>query len=254
MNYIKQLTLFFNKAAADPKLSPTHMSLFLALFQTWNQARFPKKITIIRDDIMHLSKIHSKATYHKAMAYLHSNQYINYQPSYNPLKGSEIDFFPKKTTNQIATNEPVQILNTKPINEPSNKLYTNIIQDNICSHTSVKKNVDASHKSKQSNPYTAAQNEFLLKNKETEIPPAQGLVEEYFINKKSDKKEALKFFNHYTANGWLVGGKSPMKNWKASANNWLANSSKFETNGNNKYGSRAKQLHTKPTKNYFEPL
>ena len=32
--------------------------------------------------------------------------------------------------------------------------------------------------------------------------------------------EAEKFYNHFTSNGWKVGGKAPMKNWKAAAKNW----------------------------------
>jgi len=132
MNYIKQLTLFFNKSTSDPNLTPTHLSLFMALFQTWNQSRFPQQIQIIRDDMMRLSKINSKATYHKAMAYLHAQRYINYKPSYNPLKGSQISFFPKEEPQSSTADEPVQNLTTRPLNEPYSKLSsTNIITDNI---------------------------------------------------------------------------------------------------------------------------
>ena len=40
---------------------------------------------------------------------------------------------------------------------------------------------------------------------------------------QSAEVEAEKFMNHYTSNGWLIGGKSPMKDWKASVRNWLIN-------------------------------
>ncbi len=33
-------------------------------------------------------------------------------------------------------------------------------------------------------------------------------------------QEALKFFHHYEANGWLVGGRTPMHNWKAACHSW----------------------------------
>ena len=36
-----------------------------------------------------------------------------------------------------------------------------------------------------------------------------------------------KFYNYFESNGWLVGGRSKMKNWKAAANNWMLNSKKF---------------------------
>ncbi|WP_185126785.1 hypothetical protein [Chryseobacterium taklimakanense] len=59
------------------------------------------------------------------------------------------------------------------------------------------------------------------------IPPHISDVELFFLEKDSTKMEAEKFFNHYESNGWLIGGKSKMKNWEAAARNWLINSKKF---------------------------
>jgi len=39
---------------------------------------------------MRISKIRSKATYHKCLKNLHSSGYIDYQPSYNPFQGSQV--------------------------------------------------------------------------------------------------------------------------------------------------------------------
>ena len=88
-------------------------------------------------------------------------------------------------------------------------------------------------------------------------------VKMYFAEKDALQEEAEKFFNHYESNGWMVGGKSKMKNWQAAARNWLMNSKKF-----NVIASEAKQslifsknLTTKNTnlsattgKSYREPL
>lgn len=41
------------------------------------------------------------------------------------------------------------------------------------------------------------------------------------INFMKDIVEANKFFNHYSSNGWKIGGKTPMKDWKAKARNWM---------------------------------
>ena len=46
------------------------------------------------------------------------------------------------------------------------------------------------------------------------------------IGKENAKLEAEKFVNYYTSNGWKVG-KNPMKNWRASANNWITNSTTY---------------------------
>lgn len=61
----------------------------------------------------------------------------------------------------------------------------------------------------------------------SKIPPEFSKVLLYFEEKDSTKLEAEKFYNHYESNGWLVGGKSKMKNWQAAARNWLLNSKKF---------------------------
>ncbi len=90
MNYIKHLTGFYEKVIQDGILNPTHISLYFALFQFWNFNRFRNPISISRDEVMRISKINSKATYHKCLKNLHSLGYIDYQPSYNPFIGSKI--------------------------------------------------------------------------------------------------------------------------------------------------------------------
>lgn len=46
------------------------------------------------------------------------------------------------------------------------------------------------------------------------------------------------FFDHFTSNGWLVGGKTKMKDWKAAVRNWERNERKWNndkpSNGGNK--------------------
>jgi hypothetical protein len=37
--------------------------------------------------------------------------------------------------------------------------------------------------------------------------------------------------DHYEANGWLVGGKSPMRDWKAAVRTWEHNEPRFSRNG-----------------------
>ena len=83
-------------------------------------------------------------------------------------------------------------------------------------------------------------------------------IKNYFASKLSTELESEKFFNYFESNGWLVGGKTPMKNWQAAANNWLINVSKFNNNGKNKqtpqqYHSAGK-LNASTDKNFSEPL
>jgi phage replication O-like protein O len=44
-----------------------------------------------------------------------------------------------------------------------------------------------------------------------------------------DKEEAVKFYDHFQSNGWLVGGRAKMKDWKAACRNWMRNKAKFTT-------------------------
>lgn len=44
----------------------------------------------------------------------------------------------------------------------------------------------------------------------------------YFAEKGYTELEAERFVDHFTANGWKVG-KTPMKDWKAAARNWMRN-------------------------------
>lgn len=90
MNYTKHLTEFFDRIIIDKNINPTHISLYMVLYQLWNINRFQNPINITREEIMSSSKICSKATYHKCMKELHERKYIKYEPSFNPYKGSNV--------------------------------------------------------------------------------------------------------------------------------------------------------------------
>jgi hypothetical protein len=90
MNYIKHLTGFFKKINNETNLNPTHISLYLALFQCWNVNRFKNPTGISREEIMKASKINSKATYHKCMKELELLGFMEYNPTFNPHSCSNI--------------------------------------------------------------------------------------------------------------------------------------------------------------------
>ena len=70
----------------------------MALFQLWNTNRFPREFFINRSEVMQLSKIGSKSTYHRCIKELHHWSYIIYSPSHNPYKGSKINILQNQTT------------------------------------------------------------------------------------------------------------------------------------------------------------
>jgi len=309
MNYIKHLTGFFEKVAIDKTLNPTHVSLYIALFQFWNCNRFKNPISINRDEVMRISKISSKATYHKCLKNLHSLGYINYEPSYNPFKGSHVILF-----NFSEDLKPLPKSERKPKNEQLNELVseqalnksctssetgteqalvpsinyinnTNILNDknvsNLEKHTknfeeinnSVLKNETEDVKEKklrekkksvsdsptqiEINHKTGGKEEFensdlSSREQSRELNPTIEEVKTYFQENNFPEQEAQKFYNYFKSVGWLVGGKAPMVDWQAAAQNWMINAPKFISNA--EQPNRAKQLNTTTDKDYSEPL
>jgi hypothetical protein len=274
MNYIKHLTGFFEKVAIDQTLNPTHISLYIALFQFWNCNRFKNPISISRDEVMRISKISSKATYHKCLKNLHSLGYINYQPSYNPFRGSHVVLFnfsedlkPAPKSERKPNNEPVfDQINEQAINklytssEPSAKQAvvpsinytnnTNSLNDLNVANQKQAKYLEEINNTTENQILNSRQKSFAKKGEK--VQPTNIDVKTYFQENNFPEHEAQKFYNYFNSIGWLVGGKTPMVNWQAAAQNWMINAAKFISNA--AQTNRAKNLNTTTDKNYSEPL
>ncbi len=50
---------------------------------------------------------------------------------------------------------------------------------------------------------------------------------EAFAREHGLRFDAAAFFDHFEANGWKVGGKAPMKDWKAAVRNWVRREPQF---------------------------
>jgi len=87
------------------------------------------------------------------------------------------------------------------------------------------------------------------------IPDTLEKVQAYFLEINGPVTEAEKFFNYFESNGWQVGGKAPMKDWRAAARNWILNANKFNQSNHDQHTSQPKpgKLNTGP-KNYAEPF
>lgn len=287
MNYIKHLTGFFDKVVLDNSLNPTHISLYISIFQFWNLNRFQNPISITRDEVMRISKICSKATYHKCMREMNDKGYLKYEPSYNPFRGSLVhlinfsdDLKPvqKKDRKGLKNNEVLKqvdkLLSEQVIEQELNKHQTSsetgTEQALVSSINSINNtnNINILNLGEQTQNLKTVELEFIKKEeskkklrekKDTipkeKIPPDWNDVLVFFKEKNNSEIEAEKFFNHFQSNGWLVGGKSKMKDWKAAARNWILNAQKFNP--------ITKQMNNIPTpgnlqttihKNYAEPL
>ena len=90
MNDISHLNKFLDKAAHDPAVCPTQISFYLALFRLWQEKNFKNPVSIEKQELMSVSKISSKATYHKCLRILHAGGYIHYRPTFHPYKASKV--------------------------------------------------------------------------------------------------------------------------------------------------------------------
>lgn len=241
MNYIRQLSLALMRFSDDERMNPSHISLYLALFQCWNLNRFQNPISVNRSEVMRISKIGSGATYHRCMRQLNDWKYLEYKPSHNPMKGSVVNMFNFDTSDeQVEDNycfKNEQVL--KQVPEQVVATSINSINNNkqINNKTIVKENQNLSSS--------------LSKEKKTKfsIPDLQG-IKSYFLEKQNTITEAEKFYNYYESNGWLVGGKTKMKDWKAAARNWILNAKRFQKPD----PSTNSSLHVNENKRYDIPL
>jgi len=219
MNYIKHLNAVFQQFSMDSRLNPTHISLYVALFQFWNINRFPEVFYINREEVMTMAKIGSKATYHRCLKRLDDWKYIHYMPSHNPYKGSQIKMLKFGTSSGTTTG-------TSSEQEVGQALVPYI---------NINKQIENDNKHK--------------------LPKNENDVLDFFKNRKWPPIEAKKFFNHYSSIGWKVGGKIKIVDWQATAENWMlkaAEIKKLQTV--NELSHNRDNLKTIKIKDYGQPL
>ena len=84
MQCIPVLSIFIEAIAKDERIARSHLCVYIALFQCWNKNNFENPFTIRRIEIMRLSKVNAKTTYHKCIKELQDAGYIKYEPSFKP--------------------------------------------------------------------------------------------------------------------------------------------------------------------------
>jgi hypothetical protein len=81
---------FMNMVREDPRIGPSHISLFLAILITHRSQGYEMPVAVYSRDLMKQAKISATGTYHKCLRDLKDCGYIKYIPSYNPVLGSLI--------------------------------------------------------------------------------------------------------------------------------------------------------------------
>ena len=251
VNYIKHLASIHEKFMSDERLNPWHISLYYALFHSWNFHQFSNEFQIVREVIMSESKIGSANTYIKCMKDLHNWGYIVYVPSFNRFKSSIVSII----TFDKGSDKGSDKSSDKGGDKGGVMLVRPLIKHN---KTSINNKNLLNTNSNELVQTQKLKNEKLDSKIEKKVGKKPGTctpknleeIESYFHEKQKPVSEAHKFFNYYEANGWMVG-KNKMKNWRAAANNWIANATKFQTQNEAKNST---YLNVDQDKNYAVPL
>jgi hypothetical protein len=243
MNYVRHLNAFFALVRSDQRLTSSHVSLYMALFQYWNFNRFNNPFSIYRENIMQLSKL-SKNTYHKCVKELHEAKYIYYHPSPSKFQAVRISIVrldkeeePKTRYHQLdlftgIKNDTGSVPNPRPYS-PNNKTDTvsklgHIINPNSKTERNPPtpdflEEGNEIQKKKTASPRVSNSIHGDTERSRSATMPMLSEVEAWFTNHSYPQSEATKFYNHYKSLGWKIQGKTPIEDWKALVEKWMTN-------------------------------
>jgi hypothetical protein len=237
MNFIEHFRGWISRAETDTRLKSHHISLYIALFRYWNENRFANPFTIFRHEIMALSKIGSVTTYTRSLRELTEWSYIRYEPSFDPQVGSRVYLY-RFDKGAEQGSAPGAGQGRGQATDQAGDTYT----INNTNPPNLKNNLNIEGTSHEPSDVVRGR---------PATPRSLEEAQAYFLEIHSTAAEAEKFFNHFQSNGWRVGGRSPMKDWRAAARNWVINAQKF--NHEHTHQPKPGKLETGP-KNYAEPL
>lgn len=243
MNYIQQLNNFLRLSQADARLRPSHVSLYMALFDRWNKSRFEFVFSINRERLMDSSHIGSKDTLLKCLRELHHAGYIRYQPPLSKFASGKVSLVPLAA---VTTQTIVPSLfkgDGQTQFEPD--AGTTPPEANLTAHSDPKVGLTEANLEADAVPVLGPLLKQINKNLnfgETAAPPkkfqghptksvglkrayapAGDLVNRFFAERGYPPVEARKFFLHYESTDWMTGGHMPVTNWQAAADKWMLN-------------------------------
>lgn len=254
--------------AEDDRITSFHISLYITLFLAWNRNRFRNPVTISRDEVLRSSRIGSVNTYQKCMKQLHEWGYIRYIPSYSASVGSKVHLFRFDKASGKAGSKAADKSGDKTGKKARDKAGEKPVSPSI----NIQNNSNTLNTSNIKNAYGTTDQHSNSSFDGTTPPPdtkntrptgkgrrgAGGALPDsleevvlYFQEKKSTAAEAQRYYDHYQSNGWKVGGRAPMKDWRAAARNWISNAPMFASRQTTNQPKPGK-LNTGP-KNYAEP-
>ena len=196
-------------------MNPSHISLYMALFQIWNLHHFKKRFFVNRDEIMALAKLGSRNTYHRCIKNLDNWSYLKYLPTHNPYKSSEVVMLKFETTAVQALNKH-DASTVQALGSTTNNIQTD---ENVLKHGA---------------------------------PSNEKEVLDFFKMKEWPLVEGKKFYFHYQSLGWVLRDNYIIQDWTALAEKWMVRQK--EGKPNEEVSQKWDNLRTPKDKNYAEPL
>ncbi|MDB5143057.1 MAG: hypothetical protein JWQ66_1770 [Mucilaginibacter sp.] len=90
MERIKPLSDFFRAIRKDARINTTHIGIYAALLQYWQENECQNPLSAFSYEVMRIAKVSAQATYHRSVRDLHSFGYIRYEPSFKRNSRSKI--------------------------------------------------------------------------------------------------------------------------------------------------------------------
>lgn len=262
VNYITHLNSFGEFVRRSTTLHPNHLSLYYALFQTWNQFHFTEMFPINRKAIKRMCRIGSNNTYAQCLKDLHASGLITYMPS------AEIGM-PSYISMTLLNSDGGLIVRNFLANTSCDTIFPDMriktaIDPCINTDTAERMTTDTRIVSKQisfikqnnlnKEKRACKQKGFSKKDVDNQPDiPLLGDVLTYFTSAGFSINEARKFFFHYMAIGWTINGK-PIRNWQYAAQKWSLNTDSFTLNQNYHGNNTPGGIRVDQNKRYDVPL
>ncbi len=189
------------------KSEDRHCLLTLFLIQGDNDAAFCRQETLADEIGVHPRSVRRSLQRLNAAGIVHSDWQIR---SGVPMRHYAIDFDKLKSVQRGNGRTPASYPETAdgrtPVSEAAGHLRpkpqdTSVLQERSIEHPLKIKS--------ERTPKTKFQK------------PTVEQVQAYAAEQSQPDFDAGKFYDHYESNGWRVGGKGPMKCWRASVRQWI---------------------------------
>src|SRR5579859_8043255 len=87
---MREVMDFMKRAEVDSRLGPMHISLYLAILYCWLRQGGEGPARVSGKELMPLAKIGGPTPMYKYLRELHDFGYVEYRPSHNPTKKSQV--------------------------------------------------------------------------------------------------------------------------------------------------------------------